>query len=261
MSKTFTRGDPRRSSARAIRLTDTAAALLPAGLPMSRRSRITIGMLLDHTSGLADYFLNPKIDPALQRTPTRVWTAADALRFVGKRASPPGKAWHYSNTNYLLLGLIAEKVTGHPLATEIRDRFLDPLGSRRPATRRSEEPGALAHGYRFAGNEAERRPIDLADGSGVAPFRSVVTAAGGAGSLAATSGDLVRWARALYGGDVLGPVGTGLILSDFTKTTGYAGRVVRLRRPGAVDRRPPEPRSQRPVAGVPGSRPPFPSTG
>jgi CubicO group peptidase (beta-lactamase class C family) len=205
-----------------LKLSDSAAALLPAGLPITLDRRITIGMLLDHTSGLADYFLNPKIDAALRRAPARVWTAADALRFVGKRLSPPGKAWHYSNTNYLLLGLIAERVTGRPLATEIRDRLLDPLGlssiwyqaveDRRPT---------LAHGYRFNGTKATARPIDLADGTGVAPFRSVVTAAGGAGSLAGTSVDLARWARALYSGDVLGPVGTGLLLSDFNKTTGY----------------------------------------
>jgi CubicO group peptidase (beta-lactamase class C family) len=48
-----------------------------------------------------------------------------------------------------------------------------------------------------------------------------VTAAGGAGSLAGTSADIAHWARALYGGDVLGPIGTGILLSDFTKTRGY----------------------------------------
>jgi D-alanyl-D-alanine carboxypeptidase len=223
MSKTFTSalilelvGEGR------LRLTDSAAARLPTGLPLVVDRRITVGMLLDHTSGLADYFLNPKIDAALQRAPTRVWTAADALRFVGKRLSPPGKAWHYSNTNYLLLGLIAEKVMGRSLATEIRERFLDPLGLtsiRYQAVEAGLEP--LAHGYRFVGTKPTARPIDLADGTGVAPFRSVVTAAAGAGSLAGTSDDLVRWARALYRGDVLGPIGTGLLLSDFNKTTGY----------------------------------------
>jgi CubicO group peptidase (beta-lactamase class C family) len=48
-----------------------------------------------------------------------------------------------------------------------------------------------------------------------------VTAAGGAGSIAGTSGDLARWARALYGGQVLGADGTRLLLGDFGRTTGY----------------------------------------
>src|SRR5437667_11575184 len=84
-------------------------------------------MPLHHTSGLADFFLNPWIDAALQRARSRTWTASDALRFVGKRLSPPGNAWHYANTNYLLLGLIVERITGRPLPAEIRARFLTPL--------------------------------------------------------------------------------------------------------------------------------------
>jgi D-alanyl-D-alanine carboxypeptidase len=223
MSKTFTSAEILALVGEGrLRLTDQAVRLVPPGLPITLDRRITIAMLLDHTSGLSDYFLNPKIDPALRRLPTRTWTPADALRFVGKPLAKPGAAWHYANTNYLLLGLIAERVTGHTLADEIRTRFLDPLGLHDiwyQAVENPREP--LAHGYRFAGTKPTARPIDLSDGTDVAPFRSVVTAAGGAGSIAATSVDLARWARALYGGDVLGPTGTALLLSDFNKTTGY----------------------------------------
>ena len=205
-----------------LALSDPAVKRLPAGLPVKVNPRITVAMLLDHTSGLADYFLNPKIDPALQRDPGRAWTPADALRFVGKPLSAPGKAWHYSNTNYLLLGLIAERATGKPLATLVRERLLDPLGLAETWYQAGESAKApLADGYRVTSTKPAARPTDLADGSGVAPFRSVVTAAGGAGSIAGTSADIARWARALYGGDVLGPVGTGILLSEFTKTRGY----------------------------------------
>jgi D-alanyl-D-alanine carboxypeptidase len=203
-------------------LTDSAVALLPPGLPIRLDPRITVAMLLDHTSGLADYFLNPRIDAVLQRAPSRSWTAADALRYVGKPLSKPGVAWHYANTNYLLLGLIAQRVTGRSLAAEIRDRFLDPLGLTSTWYQAVETPReTIAHAYRLTITKVSVKPVDLADGSGVMPFRSVVTAAGGAGSIASTSQDLARWARALYRGDVLGPVGTGLLLSDFTKTVGY----------------------------------------
>ena len=130
---------------------------LPAGLPVSVNPRITIGMLLDHTSGLADYFLNPKIDPALQRDPGRAWAPADALRFVGKPLSAPGKAWHYSNTNYLLLGLIAERATGKPLATLVRERLLDPLGLARDLVP-GRRVGEGAARRRLPGHRARSRP-------------------------------------------------------------------------------------------------------
>jgi D-alanyl-D-alanine carboxypeptidase len=81
--------------------------------------------------------------------------------------------------------------------------------------------GPLAHGYRLPGTKRDVTPIDLDDGSGAAPFRSVVSAAGGAGAIAATSGDVAAWGRALYSGRVLGPTGTALLLSGFSRTTNY----------------------------------------
>jgi D-alanyl-D-alanine carboxypeptidase len=204
-----------------LHLGDAAAGLLPP-LRIRIDPRITVGMLLNHTSGLADFFLNPKIDRPLQSSPTTAWTVDRDLRYVGKRLSAPGAAWHYSNTNYLLLGLIAERVTGQTLAGAIRTRLLDPTGLD-DTWYQAGEPNrtALAHGYRFIGTRKTAKPIDLADGSGIAPFRSVVTAAGGAGSIAGTSADLARWGRALYSGKVLGPQGTAILLSGFSKTTHY----------------------------------------
>ncbi|MFL5719122.1 MAG: serine hydrolase domain-containing protein [Chloroflexota bacterium] len=204
-----------------LHLGDSAASLLPA-VPLKLDRRITVAMLLDHTSGLADYFLNPKIDGPLQKRPTVAWSAADALAYVRKPLSPPGKAWHYSNTNYLLLGLIAEQVTGTPYAELIRSRLLEPTGLGATWVQIGETARtSLAHGYRLPGTKITVKPVDLADGSGVAPFRSVVTAAGAAGSIAATSGDLAAWGRALYSGRVLGPAGTSNLLSGFTKATSY----------------------------------------
>jgi D-alanyl-D-alanine carboxypeptidase len=226
ISKTFTSalilqlvGDGR------LRLSDPAAGLLPP-LRLAIDRRITVGMLLNHTSGLADYFLNPKIDGPLQKAPTVVWTTDRTLRYVGKRTSAPGAAWHYSNTNYLLLGLIAERLTGEPLETAIRTRLLEPAGLGATWYQAAERArAALAHGYRLPGAKVNVKPVDLADGSGVAPFRSVVTAAAGAGSMAGTSADLATWARALYTGRVLGPDGTALLLSGFQKTADYAAGV------------------------------------
>jgi D-alanyl-D-alanine carboxypeptidase len=208
-----------------LHLTDSAASLLPK-LAKPIDARITIAMLLNHTSGLYDYFLNPKIDKPLQSQPTRPWTTNQTLAYVLKPYFRPGRGWHYSNTNYLLLGLIVERVTGQPLDVAIRTRLLDPSGMKAIWYQVRERPRApLAHGYRLPGTKLTVKPIDLADGSGVAPFRSVVTAAGGAGSLAGTSEDLARWARLLYSGEVLGPDGTALLLGGFSTTAAYKPRV------------------------------------
>ncbi|HET7472173.1 MAG TPA: serine hydrolase domain-containing protein [Candidatus Limnocylindrales bacterium] len=204
-----------------IRLTDPAVSLLPP-LRLKIDRRITVAMLLNHTSGLSDYFLNPKIDGPLQKRPSASWTVDQVLRYVRKPLSPPGKAWHYANTNYLLLGLIAEHVTGEPYAELVRTRLLEPAGLESTWVQAGEEARApLAHGYRLPGTSRTVKPVDLDDGSGIAPFRSVITAAGGAGSIAATSDDLARWAHALYEGRVLGPSGSARLFQGFSPTTAY----------------------------------------
>ncbi|HSK52114.1 MAG TPA: serine hydrolase domain-containing protein [Clostridia bacterium] len=188
--------------------------------------KATVRQLLDHTSGLPDYFLHGKIDRALFGERARRWTSAEAFRYVGKPIFPAGKGWYYSNTNYRLLGLIAEEVGGRPLGEQLRERFLGPLGLDRTWDQVTDEPrGPVAHGYRVTGTRARPRFSDLADGTGVAPFSSVVTAAGGAGSLAASSPDVARWARALYRGEVLPPATVRDMIADARRTARFRPRV------------------------------------
>ena len=165
---------------------------------------ITVRQLLDHTSGLRDFYLNPRIDKALLAKRGQVWDAARSLGYVGKPFARPGTSWHYSNTNYLVLGMLAEAVGRAPLADQLRTRFFVPLGLDHTWFQSAEAPkGPVAHGYRFTGKGLKLPPIDLSDGSPVVPFTSVITASGGAGSIATSAGDLARWAAALYGGNVL----------------------------------------------------------
>src|SRR3954447_13997126 len=99
-----------------LALDEPVAPLLPDyGLD----KRITLRMLLDHTSGLPDYFLNARIDRPLQRAPDATWSAAETWPFVPVKHRPPGRRWIYSNTNYLLLGELVGRVTGRPIAVEI----------------------------------------------------------------------------------------------------------------------------------------------
>ena len=148
------------------------------------------------------------------------------LKYVGKPYFPPGRGWHYSNTNYLYLGLIAERVTGTNMAKALRTRFFEPNGLNATWYQAAEKARASsAHGYRFVNAKPSSRAIDLSDGTGVMPFTSVVTAAGGAGAIAATSDDAARWGRLLYTGGLLGPEMTAQMLDGVAATAGYAPRV------------------------------------
>lgn len=183
---------------------------------------ITVRQLLDHTSGLRDFYFHPRIDKALLTRPARVWDAARSLTYVGKPYGKPGLSWHYSNTNYLILGLVAEAVGGGSMAEQLRARYFTPLGLDRTFYQSAEKPkGPLVRNYRFVGTDPKLPAIDLSDGTLVAPFTSVVTAAGAAGSIASTSTDLIRWARALYGGSVLEPETRAEMVGDVVRTAPY----------------------------------------
>lgn len=183
---------------------------------------ITVRQLLDHTSGLHDYFFHPRIDRRLLEDPARRWDEADALRYVGKPYFKPGRGFHYSNTNYLVLGLLAERVGKAPLADQWRTRFLEPLGLTDTYYQPTESPsGPVAHGYRFRSTATDARAIDLSDGGPIVPFTSVVTAAAGAGGIAASASDVVRWARALYAGKVLREDSVQAMVADVGLTERY----------------------------------------
>jgi D-alanyl-D-alanine carboxypeptidase len=200
-----------------LRLGTSVASLLPA---LHLDPKLTVRQLLDHTSGLRDFFLDARIDKALQSARARVWTPARSLKYVGRPPySKPGRSFHYSNTNYLLLGLVAERVDGRPLAVQLRTRFFAPLGLAHTYEQIGEQPaGPVAHGYRFAQAGLAAKAVDLSDGSPMMPFTSVVTAGGAAGSVASTPEDLVHWAKALYGGSVLAPMTRVGMLVDVAAT-------------------------------------------
>jgi len=199
---------------------DTSVRSYVPTLGISRK--VTVRQLLDHTSGLRDFFFHAGVDKALLTKPSRVWDAARSLTYMGKPYGKPGESWHYSNTNYLILGLVAEAVGGASTAEQLRSRFFTPLGLEHTFYQSVEKPkGPLVRNYRFVGTDPKLPAIDLSDGTRVAPFTSVVTAAGAAGSIASTSGDLVRWARALYGGSLLGPATRAAMVADVVRTAPY----------------------------------------
>ncbi len=203
-----------------LRLDDRLASYLP-DWPNARR--ITIRMLLGHTSGIPDFFANPKIDKVLQKDPGRAWTPTEILAYVPKGAVfPPGKGWAYSNTNFVLLGLVAEKVGGAPWADLVRRELIEPLGLTATYVQGTRTPVvAPAQAYRMIAGAAGPTPQARGDGTDIVPFRSVVTAAGSAGSIASTTADLARWARALYGGSAVLDLASRRAMLTCVKTYAY----------------------------------------
>jgi CubicO group peptidase (beta-lactamase class C family) len=178
-----------------------AADYLPE-YPLDRR--ISVRMLLDHRSSLPDFFANAKIDKALRADKAATWTPQRTWKYVPRYRPTPGTIYDYSNTNYLLLGELVENVTGNPLSAEVRTRLLDPLGLETAWYQVAEKPRAEgATGYRLTRTATGAVVKPVAGHSSVMPFRSVVSAAGGAGSIAGTATDAARWMQAYGSGRLL----------------------------------------------------------
>jgi D-alanyl-D-alanine carboxypeptidase len=90
---------------------------------------VTLRLMISMTSGLASYTLDPGWQESYFANPTEVWTPDELLAII-KTLTPsfePGAAYEYSNTNFVLLGLVAEKVTGQPIADLLQQRIIEPL--------------------------------------------------------------------------------------------------------------------------------------
>ena len=163
---------------------------------------ITVRMLMNHTSGIVRYEFDDRFLADLVKDPYRTWTPEDRVAYlVG--ATPPfaaGQGWEYSDTNYILLGAIIERLTGQPYYAEMRRRLLEPLGLRRTVASDQPRIAGLSQGY--AGPQSFFGGWDTMIGAdGRLMFNPQMEWTGG--GVATTALDLARWAHALYAGDVL----------------------------------------------------------
>ena len=143
-------------------------------------AQITLRMLLGHTSGVADFFENPAYKALVIDDLSHVWTPQELLaKLVGPPYFAPGAGYHYSNTGFILLGLVIEKVTGKALGDVLSQRLFGPVG--------------LGNTY--------------FQGSGPPPPGAAVghsaTTAWSAGAIVSDSSDIAKWGRTLYGGQLL----------------------------------------------------------
>lgn len=160
---------------RRVLLDNEVADLLPdAGVPAG----VTVRMLLSHTSGVAD-LLAPMRDP-MNAEPERRWTAAEVVARVGPTWFAPGSGYGYSNTNFVLLGMLVEKLTGQAFETVLARRLLHPL-------------------------ELGDSGVLLSDGAPLLMTPSWASAFGASGFMYSSARDLLEWGEALYGGRVVRP--------------------------------------------------------
>ena len=160
----------------------------------------TIRQLLNHTSGISHIAANRQYWSAVFADPDSLWAPEDVLRFVPEPRFPPGAGWHYSSTNYILLGMIVEKATASTLNVQLRNRFLVPLklNNTLPATDSAARASRVfAHGHFDLNGDGALEDM------GPQSRNSLFTSAWAAGPVASTAGDLTRWAECLYGNHVL----------------------------------------------------------
>jgi D-alanyl-D-alanine carboxypeptidase len=129
-------------------LDDSIEHWLPGVVPNG--TQITLRELLNHTSGLFNYTDDLTWQNTELGDPGHVWSPSDllALSFSHEALFAPGTNYHYSNTGYVLLGLVVEKITGAPIGEVLRTRIFEPLGLRETSFPAGiEMPEPLVHGY------------------------------------------------------------------------------------------------------------------
>jgi D-alanyl-D-alanine carboxypeptidase len=158
--------------------------------------KVTIAQLMEHTSGVADYFADP-VDTGMtvqqdiiQNTDT-VWTPDMLLSVTRERQNAvgmPGKQFHYTDTGYILLGLIIERIEQKPFHQVLADRFFVPL--------------AMVDSYMpYRSTPTNAQPLPMADawvdGVNLRAARSI-SADWAGGGVVTTPNDLLRFSQALH---------------------------------------------------------------
>lgn len=231
-----------------LSLDDTVARFVP---DFPRGAEITVRHLLTQTSGLKDFYMHLYYRPDREemiRFVTKLWSEPELLELAGRFGHwfEPGTDWDYSSTNYYLLGVIIERLTGGSLPAAFRRYFYEPLGlehtwlAEHEPARGSVPTGYMGpvegwkHSEMFgelgATTVLDRSPVEWSAGGEVAP-----------------AAEAVRFLRALVGGELLRPASFEQMTSfrptpplgqadpdakPGEKTEGYGMGLVRLKRAG-----------------------------
>ena len=164
---------------------------------------ITIRQCLQMTSGIFNFTDHPNFALQVFGMPDKIWTPQEILTtFVKEPLFDKGTSWAYSNTNYVLAGMIVEEASGMPYHEFVRTRILEPLELESFAYYPTEEPkGEMAHAWLDINGDGT--PEDLSE-LGLS-LKAFFSAAGAAGAYTATVHDLAEWFKKLSDGMLLQP--------------------------------------------------------
>lgn len=159
---------------------------------------ITVRQLMNHTSGLVRYEFKNQFTKDLTANPEKVWKPEELLSYLFDEKPPfeAGKGWDYSDTNYIVLGMIIEKVTGNKYYAEATRRILKSLKLKNTKPQDKREIKGLIQGYAGDDNPFGGKNRVLENGKFIINPQFEWTG----GGMVTSSEDLARWAKLMYEG-------------------------------------------------------------
>ena len=194
-----------------LSLDDKLAVYLP---DFPNAQRLELRRMLSHTSGLGNYTaVRPDLFLQASRTDRDTPALVEAMKPTSEKlAYEPGTDWRYSNTAYVLLGVVIEKVTGLPYAKAMEGRLFAPLGLCNTAV----DDAAKVVPNRASGYSNDKKAESGFDNASFI----AMSFPGGAGNLRSTAQDLCDWHAQLLGGKVLAPESLKAMLTPVTLNDG-----------------------------------------
>jgi len=165
---------------------------------------ITIKMLMQHTSGIMRYEFKDAFTKDLTANPARVWKPEELLAYVldEKPAFKAGEGWEYSDTNYIVLAMIIEQVTGKKYYDLATDRILKPFHLTHTMPSNQRKLKGLVQGYAGKDNPfGGKNEVIADDGEFIINPQFEWTG----GGIYSTSLDLAKWGKLLYEGKAFDP--------------------------------------------------------
>ena len=159
---------------------------------------ISVRQLMNHTSGLVRYEVKETFIKDLNANPDKVWKPEELVSYLLDEKAPfeAGKGWDYSDTNYILLGMIIEKVTGKKYYDLAKSRLLNPLKLQRTFPQDKRQLKGLIQGYAGENNQFVGKDRVLENGKFIINPQFEWTG----GGMVSNAEDLARWAKAMYEG-------------------------------------------------------------
>jgi D-alanyl-D-alanine carboxypeptidase len=168
-------------------------------------STITIRQLLTHQSGIYDYWNDyPSIIDSIWSDTSRFWTTQEIIGSIGPPHFAPGNGFRYSNTNYVLSGMIIEAATGETWTQKLHDIIFDPLNLDSTFVGAFEpRNGPVASEWdAFFGNLITNSPMT-----------AEYSQANACGAMLATAAEMVQWYNALFNGSIISDSSLQMVLS------------------------------------------------